>query len=489
VFAAFLSLAGCLLSACARVEVAPDYQRAGALVQERLGVDSVYDPEQQAAIDARVEQLIADGLTIDEAVQLALLANRELQVTFAEIGVSRADLVQSALWSNPTLALGFSLPEGGGVTNFTLDFAQQIADLWQIPVRKRAAERHLERTIALAAHQAVTLHALVRTRCYDVLALRRAEALAAENVQLAEMVLKAARQQVDAGQVSEFDVSRTRANLLSVRADRVAIRSELAQAEAALAELLGLARRREVCRLVGELPEVTLPPQSEGELVALALGQRLDARAAELAVYAAEDELALQYRRVYPDVQLGFSLERNERRGQPGRKVLSDAAHASIAAGQLTVPTIQSPGQRRLADSQVIDAILGPSLAVTLPLWDQNQAQIAKASYRALQARAQYARVLDAIAVQVSQAAIQAEATAELIRIHRDEGLPVAEATVEGAKRLYEHGAQSVLLVVDAQEQLVQRRRDLVRALRDHAAAIAELENALGGRLPASQSP
>ena len=62
-------------------------------------------------------------------------------------------------------------------------------------------------------------------------------------------------------------------------------------------------------------------------------------------------------------------------------------------------------------------------------------------------------------------------------------GLPgiVADVTVEGAKRRYEAGEESVLVLIEAQDALVKRRGSYVNALRGYAVAVAELEGAIGG--------
>ena len=470
--------------ACTPVDARPDYARTRQLVDDRVGADDVFDPGDPAAAAARVDALLADGLTVDEAVRIALLNNRDFQVTLAEIGVSRADFVQSTLWTNPTLALGFNLPEGGGVADFTLGFTQQIADLWQIPVRRRMTARQLERTIAQAARQALELTAQVRTQCYDTLALRRAADLADQNARLAERIAGAARKQFDAGQVSEYDVNLTRASLLDIRAELINTRAQLQKSQTTLTDQLGLARAPQAVQLVDELPDAPADLATDGVLLACALDRRLDARAAELDARAAEDNLALECRRVFPDVQLGLAFERNEKRAMPGRKIAADTARSSLEAGRLTAPSIESRGQRGLARSQIIDAKLGPSLALTLPLWDQNQAQIAKARFRALQARTRYAQTLDTIARQVNETLIEARRTEELVQLYRNDSVPIAEATVKGATQLYEAGEQNALALVDAQEKLVTRQRELVNALRDRAIALANLELAVGGRLP-----
>ena len=112
-----------------------DYAHASALIRQRVGAETVYDPQSDSLVEARVEELLKDGVSVDEAVQIALLNNKEFQSRFQEIGVSKADLVQSALLTNPTLSFSARFPEGGGRSNLSFGMAQELVDLWQIPVR------------------------------------------------------------------------------------------------------------------------------------------------------------------------------------------------------------------------------------------------------------------------------------------------------------------------------------------------------------------
>lgn len=477
------------LAGCVSVDLHPDFLNAKNRIVDRTGVTDVYDPAADALVESKISALLEGGLTVSEAIQIAMLNNRDFQIRFREIGVSRADVVQSALLSNPTIALGFNLPEGGGIVDFTLGAAQQIADLWQIPVRKQIAEKQLEQTILAVGRAGVELAAKVRTQCYDVLALEAAAHFAEENVRLSEQIVEVATHQFEAGQVSDFDTNLTRSTYQNVLAESIATHGALETARARLGETLGINRRAADWRLVDSLPEKSAAPASDGALRNLAYDQRMDAMVALFNLEAAEDEVLLQYRRVFPDVQLGLAFERNERRGLPSRKILSDTAQASVAAGSLTAPSIESRGQRRLLNSQFIDAKLGPALSLTLPIWDQNQAQIAKAKQRLGQAQSDFSKTLDRIALDVDQAAIKSRIAWELFQLHHDKSIPLAEASVRGATLLYEAGERDVLVLVQSQEMLVQRRRELVQAMRDYAVALAELESAVGGRLPeAAQS-
>jgi len=479
---------------CTNPDPQPDYQRTRELIAERTGVPGAYLPDSEGPADQRIMDLLDGGLSVDEAIQVALWRNPEFQALTAEIGVSRAELAQSALLTNPTLSLGLQFPEGGGLTDLTVGFAQQIADLWQIPIRKKMAEADLERTILAVGQRAVELVAEVRGRCYRVLALEQAVATAEDNVRLVQRAVGLSEAQFRAGEVSEFDVSLARIGALDVQEERIATSGLLEQARVDLAEVLGLSASRTEIRLADELPATweTLPP--EDELLDRALEDRFDIRLAWFVVQRAEAALRLECRRFLPDVQLGLSFERSERRASPGRKILADTARSSIAAGRLAAPSIQSRGERALEKSQIIDAKLGPTLALTLPVFDQNQAQIAKARVRVLQARKEYEARAETVAADVQRAAAGARAAAEMLSFQQSQGLSQAQETAALAERRYQAGEENVLVLIEAQDAFVKRRRAYVAALRDYAVALAQLEGAVGGHsvlesLPAAPVP
>ena len=129
---------------CAQVRPAEDYRAAARLVAEATGERTVFSPDDEAAGIAKIDELMQDGLGLKEAVQVALLNNPYLQAAFFRLGMSRADVVQSGLFSNTTLAFSAQFPEGGGRSNIQANLAQNIVDLWQIPIRKRAPREPLE---------------------------------------------------------------------------------------------------------------------------------------------------------------------------------------------------------------------------------------------------------------------------------------------------------------------------------------------------------
>jgi cobalt-zinc-cadmium efflux system outer membrane protein len=153
-----------VVAGCATVNPRPDYERAAREVSQAVGHESVYQPGDEEIVARKVTELLDGGITANEASQLCLLNNPRLQAAFMDVGVARAELVQSGLLSNPTLGMSLELPEGGGRSNIQASIAQNIADLWQIPVRQSGAERKLDEAILKLAREATELARTPRQR-------------------------------------------------------------------------------------------------------------------------------------------------------------------------------------------------------------------------------------------------------------------------------------------------------------------------------------
>lgn len=478
------SASALLLTSCATVNPKADRDRVHQMILERAGAKEQYDPQTEELVDAKVQGLLADGLSVEEAVTVSFLNNKAFQATFHEVGMSRADVVQSGLLSNPSLGLGVQFPEGGGRSKLTAGFAQQIADLWQIPIRKKVAEAELEQVILSAADQALRLRADVKTAYYQAMAAQRLEVLAVENRQLAERSVSLARARLGAGEVGLVEVNLVQVELNSVLLEAISARRAREEAMNRLSRLLGLSRTDQKLVLSDPWPATFAPVIEEKDVLIFALDQRLDAAVAGLKVKAAQASLERECRNVFPSVEVGLDAERPESRAIPGRDVLADTARESIGNGALTAPAIQSRSQRQQERSQIIDMMIGPTLNITLPIWDQNQAQIAKAQYRVQQLRASYEDMLDAVAAEVTDALIALRTANELSAFYETKAIPLAKQNVEAAQATYQAGEQSVFILIEAQGTLIAQQREQVGVMRSAAQARAELERAVGGRVP-----
>ncbi|MFO0973798.1 MAG: TolC family protein [Phycisphaerae bacterium] len=475
------SLIGCvgacwLVCGCVAVNPDSDYARARQTIIETTGSRSVFAPEDAAAVETAVAERMKGGITLDEAVEICLLNNPSLQAAFLNIGIARADLVQSGLLSNPTLALSIAFPESGGRSNIQATFAQSIVELWQVPVRRKAASRALNASILDLARQAAQTTIDTKSAYFSAIAAEQTLMIAQENRRLAQQLLEAAEDRQKAGAVGELDVNLVRGTLYFAELETQRSRLDSSTARRRLATLLGLTADAQHLALVSALSP-TSPLQLDGShITEIALSHRLDIQAARQETEGSRARLALEYRKMLPEVAIGASLERTERRALPGRNIAADTARASVAAGSLSAPEIQSRGQRDMERNRDIDSIFGPALSLTLPIFDQNQAQIAKAKYTYEQSLRQLDALERSVVQQVRQGVDQAETARRVAEYFRGKLLPQAQANLELARESYKAGRASLIVVLDAQRVLLSTRRDAIAAQRDSAITLAELE-------------
>jgi cobalt-zinc-cadmium efflux system outer membrane protein len=210
------------------------------------------------------------------------------------------------------------------------------------------------------------------------------------------------------------------------------------------------------------------------DLVSLALSKRLDVRASTQAVQSSEERLLLQQRRVFPNVSVGVALERGERGRAAGRDLLADTARASVAAGALTAPEIEP------RPNPSTDLIIGPSLSLELPIFDQNQAQIARAAYELEQAQCQLQWLQRSIEQDVRSAVDRAGTAWGIANFYRNEVMPQAEANLDLAQDAYHAGRSTILAILDAERTLLSTRDSYAVALLQAAATIPEIEQTVG---------
>ncbi len=96
-----------MLSGCTPFAGDGGFTPVAQSAHERLDKDVrwVRTSGEKAKSDAQIAQLLRRPLTVDDAVQIALLSNRGLQASFEELGISEADLVQSGRLPNPRFTL------------------------------------------------------------------------------------------------------------------------------------------------------------------------------------------------------------------------------------------------------------------------------------------------------------------------------------------------------------------------------------------------
>jgi cobalt-zinc-cadmium efflux system outer membrane protein len=465
---------------CAQLDATRERQEAAHALDAATG----QRPEWAPTPETRELRANDEGVVpLEQALDLALTNNRSLRADLEAIDQAKADLVQSGLLSNPVLSAMLRLPEGGGRANLDFGLAKDFADLWLIPSRKRAAQAMLQQRLLAFADTAIALVSEIRREYHTLQYQSEAIGLQEQNRGILQQALDIAQARFRAGDTSLLDVNLTRGTLLDLDLQLIQLRSDYRTTALILLRLMGVARAPETWKPTALSTEYMPLSAGEDELIDIALEQRLDIQATCWELDSAVAEFQQQQMRVIPTLTVGVAGERGERRAQVGRKILGDTARASVAAGALTAPDIQSVGQRRLERSRDIDLILGPSVEVPLPIFDQNQAQIAKARSRAKQLQQNYEERQQRVIEDVRSAIVQRRRAEEQVGFYRQSLLPLQEDNLQFARRAYQAGEQTILTVLLAQQSLLQARLNYTAALRDLAISEANLERQLSLRL------
>src|SRR6266403_3301028 len=147
------------------------FQGVQQSVQERSGKAVRWEQDQAAREQAlqEVRQLLRKPLTIDAAVQIALLNNRSLQATFEEIGLSVADLLEASTFPNPRFDLAIRFPDkppSGTYVDYgvAIDFFSII----MIPLKKQVAKVQLEAAALHVADATLELVSQVKIGFYSL---------------------------------------------------------------------------------------------------------------------------------------------------------------------------------------------------------------------------------------------------------------------------------------------------------------------------------
>jgi len=458
---------------CATVDTQADYERAASLIGAATGSDSVYRPDDHERVEATIHTFLKDGLTVEEAVQVCLLNNPELQSSFHRLGMARADVVQSQLLHNPSIGIATRFPAGGGLVNLEASMSQNLVDLWQLPIRKQVAERTLNQVLLSIAHLAAQLVSDTKRAYYSTLAADELYQITKQNHKSAERLVQLTKSLQKAGAGSGVDVN---LSMIALQEVELLVRQadlEAFQAGIKLIKTLGLIMPPSELVLVDDPPSLPHQTLAVVPILVLAVEQRFDVASAREALLTLAGKIQLEQQRVFSRVELGVEFERESRPRSSDGRFLGQSLLASLAAG---APTLSPDFGTRDDGSEVV---VGPTLSIELPLFDQNQAQIAKAKFTYEKARKLLKNLIVEVTHDVRLAHAQAQSAWDTVRFYQQDLLPLREANLTLAQEAYRAGKVSFLTVLEAQRSWQEAKAGSVRALQSSALGWVELERVI----------
>ena len=194
------------LSGCATVDLTAGFSDVSAAVEQRSALKIVWnngsDLDREA--EEKIRFFLRRKLTVDEAVQIALLNNREIQASYSELGVAQADLVQAGLFKNPIFDAAVTFPTSGGRPDLELTAVMNFLDIFYIPLRKRVAAARLEETKLRVTGTVLDFAGRVRRDFYLHQANEQMLELRQTIVQALSASLDVARRLHEAGNISDL---------------------------------------------------------------------------------------------------------------------------------------------------------------------------------------------------------------------------------------------------------------------------------------------
>ena len=456
--AALLAGTAALMSGCATVRpgVAADDLRASLAERTDAPVLWRTNPNIDARADAAVAALLADSLSADAAVQVALLNNPRLQATYEDLGVAQAQLVQAGLLSNPVFggrAL-WGLSEGGA-PDLGFNVAFEFLDILWLPLRRRVARSEYQSARLRVAEAVLDLAARTRNAYTRAQADRLRLDMEARIARNAEAAHTAALLLREAGTSPAAEYLAERGRYEQARLDLVMAEQRATESREALTRTMGLGAGD--YRLGGRLEPV---PDVEP--------MTLEAGALET---DALDVVALERRALNASLALGAVRHDAE----------AVAARLGLTNVQAILPKFEVGGEVEREDGEWE---AGPEVEVVLPLFDQGQARRAALHAELRRARATYR----AVAVDVRSAtrvfASRLAATRRVALQYQRVLLALRQDLSEQTLRQYNAMQVGVFGLLQAQQAEAQAARGYADALAAYWDARTDLDALLAGRLP-----
>jgi cobalt-zinc-cadmium efflux system outer membrane protein len=389
-------------------------------------------------------------VTLDQAIDMALLHNHALQAARTTIQQNEALEITADLRPNPVL-LGDTqflplLPSGnlGDYLNNGAQFDLGIEYLFE-----RGEKR--QHRLRAARDQTATTTAQVadneRTLTFNVAGQFIAALLAQADLDFAEQDLASFQQTVSiseashtAGAMSDGDLLKIKLQLLQFQMDVSAARLARVQALATLRQLLGYESVPASYEVAGDLQyqPVTV---GEDDLKALAIRRRPDLRAAQLGVTAAQSQLALAQANGKKDVTAQINY-----------------THVAAMSSASLFASIQ------------------------LPIFDRNQGEIARTRYAITQSQELSSEQSSVVLTDVANAYQGLRTSDEVVKLYQSGYLKEATDSRDISQYGYQRGASSLLDFLDAERSYRAVELAYRQALATYMTALEQLRQAVGTR-------
>jgi len=232
------------------------------------------------AAERGVKRLLTRALTVDAAVQIALLSNKGLQAAYNELALAETELVGQSLPPNPTFSI--SRISGDGASEIERQVVGDILALATLPFRSDIARDRFRQAQLKAALATLRLAADVRHAYVAAVAANETVALLTDAKSTAEATAQLATKLGETGATNKLDQAREQVYYAETTADLAAARQAATSSRERLVRLLGLWGDELGFRLPDKLPPLPRRPMALPAIEVDAVGHRIDLQIARM---------------------------------------------------------------------------------------------------------------------------------------------------------------------------------------------------------------
>lgn len=395
----------------------------------------------QQCCDQYLDNLSSSKITVDDAVQIALLKNPLLRAEFENIGIARAKVLEAILPRNPMME--WTIRHQTNPTEKYLDIEWSLVgflfDIFLVPLKRNIAMAELRETQLSTANRVLELILEVKIGYYQLQDALDKLKLQKFIVDASEIIVGVAEQQFSAGNINDLTLeaykNRYRHEILELLAAerRVDIQKE------SLTRLLGLE-----CSEYWSISEYAIPISFDiscRDLEKIALNNRLDLQAARWKIAKVARTKYIFDWWTYFDPQVGPAQER------------------------------EPPG----------DLKTGAAVNFSLPLFNWGQGEQLKLSAETRRQLNLYnAKVVDILS-QVRESYMALLNAKEGAIFYRDEVIPLEEEILASILKQYNIMNKSIYDLLEQKQKIISAEIEYRSAIRDYMIQRARLEYALGG--------
>jgi outer membrane protein, heavy metal efflux system len=435
-------------SGCMTVTMNAGFDDVRGTVEERSASRIFWDNgtelDQEAA--EKLSSLLKGKLTADQAVQVALLNNRDLQALYSELGVAQADLVQAGLLRNPIFDAAVLFPvSDGGRPKLELTAVMNFLDIFYVPLRQRVAAARFEEAKLRVAGSVLDFAGRVRAIFYVHQSNQQLLELRQAIVQALSASFEVARRLHEAGNITDLDFFRERALLESGKVALRAAEGAFRQSREELNILMGLWGKQTEWQGDERLADIPEQPIEAKDIERIVLSRSVDLLNARQRIVVAGQQLGFnRWTALVPEMDVGTGGEREE------------------------------DGSWKV----------GPVFEFPIPLFDQGQARVGRSAAELRRTQQEYYALAVRIRSTTRAVRDRMEETRDRALYYRDIMLPLRERIVNEAQLQYNAMQLGPFQLLRAKEQQIETAVAYVETLRDYWLARGDAGQLLSGRLP-----